>query len=100
MTLTVKYDRLDFFGNRIYTEDSTEYADKKKIQKAFTFLSKEKCIAVEIGDNESDVYFWDTVQDFENRILTMRHYKAWNSSIETKVAFDKAKKAIYEKIGG
>ena len=37
MTLKVKYDRVDFFGHRQYTEDITSFAVKKNIIKAFTF---------------------------------------------------------------
>ena len=100
MTLTVKYDRVDFFGHRQYTEDITSFAVKKNIIKAFTFLSKEKDAAIELDDDESINLYWDTYKDFENRIITMSHYKSLNDCDIIQMSFEKAKKTIYEKIGG
>ena len=100
MTLIVKYDRINFFGHREYTEDMTAFCCKKNLIKAFSFLSKEKDAAIELDDGESVTLFWDSYRDFENRILSMNYSKTWNDEKISKVAFEKAKKTIYEKIGG
>lgn len=46
--LTIKYNRKDFFGNRIYTEDTKENFTKTDMMKAFLFLSKNNDAAVQI----------------------------------------------------
>ena len=38
MKLTVKYNRKDFFGNPIYTEDYISVVTKEHFQKTFRFF--------------------------------------------------------------
>jgi hypothetical protein len=100
MTLIMKYERINFFGKREYTEDSTEYPIRQQVTRAFTFLSKEKESAIELYDGESIVLYWDNYNDFENRIITLRHSRTWNDIDIIKIEFDKAKKQLYKRIEG
>ena len=54
--LTIKYERKDFFGNRIYTEDSKNHYSHDDLRKAFLFFSKEHDTAIQI---DNVVVFWD-----------------------------------------
>ena len=69
--LTVKYDRKNFFGDRIYTEDTKKNPTLKDIQKAFRFLKSDYSAAIQIN---STVLFWDSLQNFEYGTLTAREY--------------------------
>ena len=90
-----KYDRKDFFGNRVYTED-TAFLTVDTMKKAFTGLKKDRLTAVEIDGLflHSIVITWNTFTDFENDIVLVRFYEDWNSYTEQKMSFTKAKKLI------
>ena len=49
--LTIKYNRKDFFGNRIYTEDTKENFTKTDMTKAFLFLKKMVSVRIYDGKN-------------------------------------------------
>lgn len=83
--LTLKYERKDFFGNRLYTEDSKEDYSREDVKKAFLYLSKERFSAVQ---KEDTIYFWDNMEDFENQIMTVRVFDGRNY-VDAKKDFDK-----------
>ena len=89
--LILKYERKDFFGESIYVEDSKENYGKTDLKKVFLFLSKTYNAAVQI---ESDVIFWDSLKEYENRIVTVRKHDG-TSYDESKESFEKAKKECY-----
>lgn len=93
MKITVKYDRKDFFGGSTYTEDKKVSASLEDAKKAFLFLGKNHNVAVQFGD--SIVYYWDTMKEFENKVITVRKYEGWNSSYDEKISFQKAKNEAY-----
>lgn len=95
--LIIKYERKDFFGSRQYTEDAKKYYTKKDIQKAFSFIAKNCYAAME---KERVVYFWDSLADFKNRIITVRTFTRENSMsyTEAKKSYDLAKKECYATI--
>lgn len=89
--LILKYERLDFFHNRVYTEDKRQNQTKEDLKKAFSFFSKKYDAAIEI---DGTVIYWDGVSDHENRIVTVRQFDGMNYS-EIKRGYDKAKKECY-----
>ena len=91
--LTIKYSRKDFFGNRIYTEDTKENFTKADLTKAFLFLSKNNDAAVQV---DSMVIYWDTFSEFENKTVSVRMYDT-KSYTEGKMPFDDLKKNFYGK---
>ena len=91
--ITVKYDRKDFFGSSLYTEDSKENPGLEDVKKAFLFLGKNHDAAVQFED--SIIYYWDSVKEFENKVITVKKYEAWNSSNDEKISFQKAKNEAY-----
>ncbi len=91
--LTIKYSRRDFFGNRIYTEDTKENFTKADLTKAFLFLSKNNDAAVQV---DSMVIYWDTFSEFENKTVSVRMYDT-KSYTEGKTPFDVIKKNFYAK---
>ena len=58
--LTIKYNRKDFFGSSIYTEDTKQNFTKADLVKAFLFLSKNNDAAVQV---DSMVIYWDCISD-------------------------------------
>ena len=89
--LTIKYERLDFFHNRVYTEDKRENHTKEDLKKAFIFFSKTYDTAIQI---DNTVIFWNGLEEHENRIVTVRYYDSISYS-EVKKSYDKVKKEIY-----
>lgn len=92
--LTMKYERKDFFGQYQYTEDSKEHYSKEDVKKAFLFISRERNVTVQ---RDNVIYFWDSIADFENRIMTVRTFDSVNcrSYSDVKMSFDKVKKEVY-----
>lgn len=92
MTLRIFYYRQDFWGKAIQTEETREAADLEDLKKAFRGLKKDRTFALHI---ESEyVLFWDTYEDYNNGVLTVRKYTARNSFDEVKKSYDKARKDI------
>ena len=89
--LILKYERLDFFNHRIYTEDKKENYTKEYLKKVFAYLSKTHNESIQI---DSTVIFWDRLTEYENRIVTVRNYNGINYT-ESKKSFDKTKKEYY-----
>lgn len=92
--LTVKYEWKDFFGNMEFRCDSTEYPTQELKKKAFTFFKKERNHGLDYDDY---TFYFDTVSEFENGIITVRHYTGNGLSYdsEVKMSADKAKKFFY-----
>lgn len=89
--LILKYDRIDFFNNRVYVEDTKQNYGKEDLKRAFTFFSKTYDATVQIDDI---VIFWDCLAEYENRIVTVRCYDGRNYS-DSKKSYEKAKKEVY-----
>lgn len=87
--LILKYDRIDFFNHRIYTEDKKDSYTREDLKKVFTYLSKTNDASIQI-DNR--VVFWDCLSEYENRVVTVRYYDGMNYD-ESKKSFEKAKKS-------
>lgn len=92
MTITVKYDRKDFFGRRVYTEDVKEAVEKSDAEKALRFLKSNQSIALNIDGDM--VLYWDGVQDYDNNVLTVKKSYPWNNCNVSKVAFPQVKRGI------
>lgn len=95
--LTVKYDRKDFWGRRQYTEDSKESYTRDDVKKAFLFVGKDRDVAVQ---KDNVIYFWDSVSDFDGRIMTVRTFDqvSGRSYSDVRVSFDKVKREVYGKV--
>ena len=73
--LILKYERLDFFNHRIYTEDKKESYTRKDLKKVFAYFSKTHDASIQI---DNMVVFWDCLTEHENRIVTVRYYVGMN----------------------
>ena len=89
--LILKYERLDFFNHRIYTEDTKQNYEKEDLKKVFLFFSKTYDASIQIDDT---VIFWDCLTEYENRIATVRNYDGMDYT-EAKKSYDKVKKECY-----
>lgn len=92
-TLTLKYNRKDFFGTHLYTEDTKHNFTKADLTKAFLFFSKNEDTAIQI---DSMVIYWDKFSEFENKTVSVRMYDG-RSYTEGKMQFDDLKKNFYGK---
>lgn len=91
--LIIKYNRRDFFGNSIYTEDVKENFSKSDLAKAFLFFSKNNDAAVQIDDM---AVYWDSISDYEKKTVSVRIYSGMNYT-EGKMPFEELKKNFYKK---
>ena len=73
--LTLKYDRIDFFNKRIYTEDSKTNYNRDDLKRAFLYFGKTNNATVQI---EETVIFWGCLTEYENRIATVRKFDGIN----------------------
>lgn len=89
--LIIKYERIDFFNNRVYTEDKKQNYNKEDLKKAFLYLSRTYDTSIQIDDT---IIYWDSLAEYENRIVTVRYYDGLNYT-EMKKSYDKAKKEGY-----
>ena len=92
--LILKYERLDFFNHRIYTEDKKEHYAKEDLKKVFSYFSKTHNASIQV---DSTVIFWDCLSEYENRVATVRNYDGINYA-EAKKSYDKVKKDCYAMI--
>lgn len=92
--LILKYERLDFWGHRIYTEDKKEHFTKEDLKKVFAYFSKKYDVTVQI---DNTVMYWDSVAEFNNRIATIRDYDgtSFRNYSDLKKSFEKMKKECY-----
>lgn len=89
--LILKYERLDFFNHRIYTEDKKDGYTKEDLKKVFAYFSKTHDASIQL---DSIVVYWDSLSEYENRIATIRTYDDRNYT-EAKKSYDKVKKECY-----
>lgn len=89
--LIIKYERIDFFNNRIYTEDKKQNYSREDLKKAFLYFSRTYDTSVQIDDT---IFYWDSLAEYENRIATVRYYDGMNYT-EAKKSYDKVKKEGY-----
>ena len=89
--LIIKYERRDFFNDRVYTEDKKQNYNKEDLKKAFLYLSITYDTSIQIDDT---IIYWDSLAEYENRIVTVRYYDGLNYT-EMKKSYDKAKKEGY-----
>lgn len=89
--LILKYERLDFFNHRIYTEDTKQGYTRDDLKKVFAYFSKTHNATVQI---DSTVIFWECLTEYENRVVTVRNCDGMNYT-EAKKSFDKVKKECY-----
>lgn len=94
MDIKMIYNARDFFGLYQMTEARATLTDAN-VKKAFSHLAKHHDCAVHI-DHLS--FFWNTMADHENGIMTVRHYTNWNNYSEIKKSFDQVKKIVYRNI--
>ena len=92
--LILKYERKDFFNNRIYTEDQKENYTKEDLKKVFVFFNKTHDACIQI---DNVVIYWDSMTEYENKVVTIRDYDGRNY-IESKKSYDKTKKECYAMI--
>lgn len=91
MTIKVVYTGRDFWNSYTFCEDTKEAATVDDLKKAFRAMRKSHDFAVHVN-NTSIV--WDSLTDFENGIVTVRTYKAWNNCDVNKMAWEKMKTYI------
>lgn len=53
--LIIKYERIDFFNSRIYTEDKKQNYAKEDLKKALLYFSKTYDASVQIDDT---IFYW------------------------------------------
>lgn len=95
MTIKVIYNSKDFFGQYDFREETKEAASVDDLKKALRAMKKDRDFAVHV-DGRSIV--WDSYADYENDVVKVRTYKAWNSYDETKMSWDKMKKYILREV--
>ena len=61
------------------------------MRKVFAYFSKTHDSSIQI---DSMVIYWDSLTEYENRVVTVRNYDGRNYD-ETKKSFDNAKKECY-----
>lgn len=93
MVITIKYDRKDFFGQKIYTEDVRRGADFSDLKKSWSALSRDPYMSIWI-DNIG--YYWDSASDYEHRIITKKVVWSSNNNDTFRLSFEPEKKHIYE----
>ena len=96
MTIKVIYNMKNFFGQYDLREETKRGADTDDLKKAFRAMGKDREFAIHLNDNLSIV--WDNWSDFENRIVKIRKYAAWNSYDEIKMSWEKMKKYITQEV--
>ncbi len=93
-TLILKYERKTFFGGREYTEDRKDNATAEDVKKAFNYLKKDKDAAIEF---HSIVVDWETTQNFDNGVVTVRDYSLNACDIQL-MSIAKAKKLMSDSL--
>ena len=71
---------------------------KDDIRKVFQFFNKDYHVTLQI---DSVIIFWDSLSEFENKIVFVREYDGicGMNYTEKKTSFDKCKKEIYKRLG-
>lgn len=95
MTIKVIYNSKDFFGQYDFREETKDAASVDDLKKALRAMKKDRDFAIHV-DNKSII--WDSYSDFENDIVKIRKYAAWNSCDEIKMSWEKMKKYILREV--
>lgn len=93
MNVIVRYDRVDFFGCKQFTEDSKNDVNFSDLKKVFSRLKADKYTAVVI---DNYVLYWDNFQNFEHGLLSCKESEGVNSYKEYEWDFDGCKKFFYD----
>lgn len=96
MTITIKYERKNFFNDSAYTEDHKAAFTKNDLIKSFLFFSKNQDAVIQIGNA---VMFWDGSGNFESKTVTVRFVGKENVSGGV-IPFDMMKQAWYRRFRG
>lgn len=95
MKLKVYYSGKDFFGRwDSMREASVDSGSVDYLKTAFRQLRKDNNCAIHIDERLS--IFYASFTDFENEIVTVRTFAAWNSYDEDKMSYTKTKKIIMD----
>ena len=95
MTITVNYDLKTFFNNTKDIEDVKTNCTLEDVKKVFRFLKTKFNITISINNT---VIYWDSTDDFNNEVLTIKKYEDINCfsyDIE-KTSFNKCKNQYYK----
>lgn len=93
MTLILKYERKDFFGNSKYEEDKITHFTKNDLIKSFLFFSKHEDAVIQINNI---VMFWNGSKDFRDKTASVRFIEKENVSGGA-IPFDMLKQSWYGK---
>ena len=92
MTIKMIYNESDFFNNLVQMEAESHCPGKEDIKKSFAYLKRHHDAAIHSGNYS---FYYDSLSDFENGIITVVCYEGWNNKDITRMASDKAKKIFY-----
>ena len=95
MKLKVYYSGKDFFGRwDSMREASVDSGTVDDLKTAFRQLKKDNNCAIHIDERLS--IFYASFTEFENEVVTVRTFAAWNAYDEEKMSYSKAKKNILD----
>ena len=92
-TLTVKYNRKDFFGNEAYTEDTRTDFNKNDLVRAFLYLSKNPETVIQI---DNLLILWRNAADYEKKYISVC-IDSDKGLASGQIPFARIKKALYSK---
>lgn len=93
MTVLVRYNRKDFFGNSVPVEDRKNNATKNDLVKSFSFFSRNRDAVVQIGRM---VLSWGSDPDYRQRIVCVRVGRG-NECLVGKISFERMKRNFYDR---
>lgn len=100
--LTIKYDHKGFFGNNTMIEDMRTNYTQDDLKKVMSFFHRRYDAVIELTSDQiqiHNVYYWDSYNDKDNDIVTVRAYK-WghdtSSYITYKATYKEVKKGVYK----
>ena len=96
--ISFRYSRRDIFGVSEYTEDTKNNELQKDTQTAFRLFSRDVNSAIcysDFRDYSEVIFHWDSMNDFENRIVTMKLFRSWNDYDVVRISLSSLKKEIY-----
>ena len=95
MNITVNYDLKTFFNNTKNIEDVKTNCTLEDVKKVFRFLKTNFNITISINNT---VIYWDSINDFNNEVLTIKKYEDINyfSYDIEQMSFNKCKNQYYK----
>lgn len=99
MNIIIAYTRLDFWGCQDSVEDIKYQASKDDAKKALRFLARTYDAAVHSFMQGETTYslYWESLDDFENKIITYCESPKWTIKNITRMSFDKGKKEMLKR---